>query len=174
MHHKENDQCRTRNIEYRSVESLRSFFFLSTEGHFDIHVIDIRYWKFQPPSGRRLESTRFGGGDSAIYARNLSWFRNGIKRVKRFFKYVGLLGYIERLTHWMTKRPVQIYGPGWSNSLGIGSDNGYSYGWNTLSFNFPLNQSHGLVAQTSARCQQNSIDMILNQMVSHLRCMGFQ
>ena len=74
----------------------------------------------------------------------------------------------------MTKRPAQVYGPGRSNSLGIGSDDGYPYGGNAPLFNFPLNQSHGLVAQASSRCQENTIDLILNQTVRHLGCIGFQ
>ena len=74
----------------------------------------------------------------------------------------------------MAKRLAQVYGPWRFNSLSIGSDNGDPYGWNALPFNFPLNQSHGLITQTSARCQENGIDLILYKTGSNLRCIDFQ
>lgn len=85
------------------------------------------------------------------------------------FQHGGLLGNIERLSEWMPKGQGQINRSRRPDSLGIVSDDGYPYGWNASSFNFPLNQSNGLVAQASARCQENGIDLILYNTGSDFR-----
>jgi len=50
--HKENVECRSRNIEYRSDESP------------SLRLWPDKYWIFKPPSRGRLETTRFAGGGS--------------------------------------------------------------------------------------------------------------
>ena len=85
-----------------------------------------------------------------------------------------LLGDVERLSQWMPKGQTQANRSRWPNSLGIRPDDGYPYRWNALPFNFPLNQSHGLVAQASARCQENGINTILYKTGSHFRCIFFE
>jgi hypothetical protein len=63
------------------------------------------------------------------------------------FQYGDLLDDIKRLSQGMPKgKKTQVNRSRRPDSLGIGSDDGYPYGWNALSFNFPLNQSNGLVA----------------------------
>jgi len=56
---------------YRGWEVLQSqrSFFPTVEGndHFEIHVIEIRYSIFKPPSRGRLEPTRSAGGESVVY-----------------------------------------------------------------------------------------------------------
>jgi hypothetical protein len=58
---------------YRRV--LSSFLLNAGNHHFEIHVIDIRYWIFQPPSRGLLEPTRSAGGDSVSHPLALTLFR---------------------------------------------------------------------------------------------------
>ena len=49
-----------------------SFFLNAGNYHFEIHVIDIRYWIFQPPSRERLETNHPVGGGSVKVGVNRS------------------------------------------------------------------------------------------------------
>ena len=86
------------------------------------------------------------------------------------FQHGGLPGDIERLTQWMPKGHFQVNRSRRSNPLGIGSDDGYADGGDALSFNFPLDQSNGLVAQTSTGRQEHGIHMILHETAGHPGC----
>jgi hypothetical protein len=54
------------NIEVLYRCALSSFVLKTGNHHFEIHVIDIRYWIFQSPSRGLLEPTRSAGGGSVI------------------------------------------------------------------------------------------------------------
>lgn len=86
------------------------------------------------------------------------------------FENTYLLGDIKRLSQWVSEWPMQVNGARWFNFFSIGSGDRYPYRWDAVSFNFPLNQSYGLVANTSSRRQENSIHMVIYKTDSNFRC----
>jgi len=80
-----------------------------------------------------------------------------------------LLINVIRFTHRVPERPLEEDRPGRFNLLRILPDNGYSDGGYTGSLDTPLDQSHGLIADSSTRCQQYIVHFLLLQSGSYLR-----
>jgi len=80
-----------------------------------------------------------------------------MERLKGLCKHSPLLCDIEWLSKGMAKGPPEIDCPGRFHLHGIFPDDRYSYGRDTNMLNCPLYQSYGLVADSSARREQDDI-----------------
>ena len=80
-----------------------------------------------------------------------------------------LLSDVIRLTQRVPEGPLEEDRPGRFDLLRILPDNGDSDGGYTRSLDTPLDQSHGLIADSSTRCQQYIVHFLLLQSGSYLR-----
>ena len=74
-----------------------------------------------------------------------------------------------RLTQRVPEGPLEEDRPGRFNLLRILPDNGDSDGGYTGSLDTPLDQSHGLIADSSTRCQKYVVHSFLFQSGSYFR-----
>ena len=80
-----------------------------------------------------------------------------------------LLINVAGLTQRVFEGPLEEDRPGRFDLFSVLPDNGDSDGGYTDNFNTPLNQSHGLIADSSTRCQQYIVHVLLLQSCSYLR-----
>jgi hypothetical protein len=94
---------------------------------------------------------------------NGTWFFNGIKGVKGLLHHCGLLVEVEGLPQGVAKRPAQKNRAGRLHLFSVSSGDGNADGGDTGFFDGALDQSYGLITNTSAGCQQHTIDPGRNQ-----------
>ncbi len=101
---------------------------------------------FAPPAKRQIDDR----------PRQLSL----VKSAKRLVQYRPLLLPVARLSQRMTKGPAQKDCTRWPDLFRVFPDDRNADRRNPPSFNFSLDQSHGLIADPSSRCQQNHVDLV--------------
>jgi len=90
-------------------------------------------------------------------------FTYRVKRMKCLRQYCTLLCSLKRLPEGMTERPFQKNGSWRFDLPRVFSHNRYPDRRDPLPLNFPLYESHGLVAYASPGRQQDGINVILLQ-----------
>ncbi len=84
---------------------------------------------------------------------------NGVKMFQRVKHNPALLRRVKGFSHWMSKGPAQKDAARWLHFFCIIPDDGDTDGGDTSLFNNTLDQSHGLIADSSAGCQQGDVDL---------------
>jgi len=92
---------------------------------------------------------------------------------KCFTQNSTLLNYVTGLTHRVSEGPLEEDRPGRFDFLSVLPDNGNTNSGYTGYFYSPLDQSHGLIADGSTRCQQHIVYFLLLQSGSYLRGIHF-
>lgn len=93
---------------------------------------------------------------------------NGIKRLESFTENSGLLIPAAGLTQRMAEWPTQEDRSRWFDFFGIGTVEGDADRGDAAAFYFTLDQSHGLMADPSGRCQQYRIHLHILEHASDL------
>jgi hypothetical protein len=120
----------------------------------------------RPCSNRRFIAFPF---PSPGYINNCSGcfdFHQGFKSLKHDST---LLSTMTWLAQRVAEGPLEEDRPGWFNLFGVLSDNGDSDGGYAHSLDTPLDQSHGLIADSSTGYQQYIVNPGLLQSGSYLR-----
>ena len=104
---------------------------------------------------------------------NLTWHGNRVESFQGFQNHDTLLFDVARFTQWMAKGPAQEDRARWLHLLGELTHDRYPDGGDAGFLYFSLDQSHGLIADTSGRGQQDDVDLVLPEFSDHLFCRLF-
>ena len=85
---------------------------------------------------------------------------DGIQGIEGALQDGGMLGRFERLAQGVAEGPAHKDGTGRLDLFRIVPHDGYADGGDTSLFDGSLNQSHGLIADPSARNEQHGIHLI--------------
>ena len=71
-----------------------------------------------------------------------------------------MLRNVARFTEGMAEGPFEKNAAGWADLRGVVADDGDADGGDAGSFDFPLDQSYGLIADASGRGEQDQVDFV--------------
>ena len=91
-----------------------------------------------------------------------------VKSLKGLKNNSPLLLNLSRFTKRMTERPFQVNATWRLNLFRVLPNNGDANGGDSGFFNLSLYQSHGLIADASGRGEQDHVDLVLFEPLSHL------
>jgi len=90
---------------------------------------------------------------------NLAWLFDAVKRLECFEQDSSLLWPVACLAQGMAEGPLEENRAGRAHFFAVVPDYRHADGRNACSLNLSLDQSHGLVTDSSSRGQQDNIDL---------------
>ena len=100
---------------------------------------------------------------------NLARFPDGFDGFEGLEQNGALLGQIARFAQGMAEGPFEEDGAGRLDFFRVVPNDGDAHRRNALSFDFSLDQPHGLIADASGRGQQHQIDLVFLELAGNFR-----
>ena len=100
---------------------------------------------------------------------DLTRFPDPVDRFQSLDQDGALLSDIIRFAQGVTERPLEEDGSGRLNLFRVFADNRDAHGGDALVFDLSLDQSHGLIADTSGGGQQDQINLVFLEFAGDLR-----